>query len=145
MIPSPFAYARPDTLSEAVHLIQQEKAVVLSGGHSLMTDLKQRRVQPDLVVDINGLALTDVIIEPETISIEALVRQNVLLSEDIANAIPMLADVASSAADPAIRARGTLVGALCAAERQGDWAAAALVLDAQLHLTNAENVKKVAD
>ncbi|MEP3246446.1 MAG: FAD binding domain-containing protein [Sneathiella sp.] len=145
MISSSFAYARPDTLSEAVHLLQKDKAVALSGGHSLMTDLKQRHVQPDLVVDINGLALTDVQIDTETVSIEALVRQNVLLSENIASAIPLLSEVANSAADPSIRARGTLVGALCAAERQGDWAAAALALDAQLHLANSANEKVIVD
>lgn len=145
MIPSPFAYARPETISEAIHLMQKDKAVVLSGGHSLLTDLKQRRVQPDLVIDINGLALTEVSIDEKTVTIDALVRQNILLSQEIAQAVPLLSKVANSAADPSIRARGTLVGALCAAERQGDWAAAALALDAQLHLINAENETQIVD
>ena len=59
----------------------------------------------------------------------------------------LLAIVGHAAGDPAIRARGTVVGAICAIEPGGDWLAAALALDALICVRNAdgEQVRRVAD
>jgi carbon-monoxide dehydrogenase medium subunit len=53
MKPAPFEYAAPDTLSEAVSLLQQhaeEDVKVLAGGQSLVPLLNMRMARPDLLV-----------------------------------------------------------------------------------------------
>lgn len=137
MIPSSFAYVRPETISDAISFLQRDGAVALAGGHTLMTELKHRLRRDKLVVDLNALPLTTIASDRHGMTIDAMVRQDMLMDAARGNALSLLADVGETAGDPSIRARGTFAGALCAAERQGDWAAAALALDAQLHIMSA--------
>ena len=56
MIPPPFEYVAPKTLSEVVALLgKNPEAKILSGGHSLLPMMKFRLVEPPLLVDINRL------------------------------------------------------------------------------------------
>ena len=57
MKPAPFAYARPQTLDEAVGLLAgSADAKVLAGGQSLVPLLSMRLASPAMLVDINALA-----------------------------------------------------------------------------------------
>ena len=56
MKPAPFAYARPASLDEALALLAGGDARALAGGQSLVPILNFRLAEPDLLVDINGLA-----------------------------------------------------------------------------------------
>ena len=56
MKPGPFSYHDPATLDDAVALLGQfEDAKLLAGGQSLMPMLNMRFVQPDHVIDLNGV------------------------------------------------------------------------------------------
>jgi len=57
MIPQSFAYFRPETLSEAIALLDEhgETAKVLSGGQSLIPMMKVRLARPEYIVDINRI------------------------------------------------------------------------------------------
>lgn len=56
MYAEPFDYHRPETVSEALELLDaREDATVLAGGHALIPLMKQREVSPETVVDIGGL------------------------------------------------------------------------------------------
>ena len=55
---APFAYERPASLDAAIALMAEAKgaAKIMAGGQSLGPMLNLRLVQPDLIIDITGLA-----------------------------------------------------------------------------------------
>jgi aerobic carbon-monoxide dehydrogenase medium subunit len=133
MYPSRFRYEAPRSLSEAIQLLHDGggDAKVLAGGQSLVPLMKLRFAAPELIVDINnvpGLAYhhTDT---DGTLRIGALTRHADLEHSDLLRGTqPTMAAAAPLIADPIVRNRGTLVGSLCHADPQGDWASVVLAL-----------------
>jgi carbon-monoxide dehydrogenase medium subunit len=131
--PSRFRYEAPRSLEEAITLLRDGagEAKVLAGGQSLVPLMKLRFAAPELLVDINqlpGLDQLHVGVDGE-IRVGALVRhRDVERSPEIARAQPTMAAAAPLIADPVVRVRGTLVGSLCHADPQGDWAAVVTAL-----------------
>jgi len=133
MYPSRFRYEAPRSIDEAITLLQQGagEAKVLAGGQSLVPLLKLRFASPELLIDINGLPGLDYHkVEPDgTIRIGALCRHADLeRSTILAARQPTMAAAAPLVADPIVRNRGTLVGSLCHADPQGDWASVVTAL-----------------
>lgn len=133
MYPSRFRYEAPRSIEEAITLLQQGagEAKVLAGGQSLVPLLKLRFASPELLVDINGLPGLDYHkVDPDgTIRIGALCRHADLeRSTILASRQPTMAAAAPLVADPIVRNRGTLVGSLCHADPQGDWASVVTAL-----------------
>jgi carbon-monoxide dehydrogenase medium subunit len=131
--PSRFRYEAPHSLAEAIALLREGggEAKVLAGGQSLVPLLKLRFAAPELLVDINGLPGLDYHrAEPDgTIRIGALCRHAELeRSTVLPEHRPVMAAAAPLIADPIVRNRGTLVGSLCHADPQGDWAAVVTAL-----------------
>ena len=56
MKPAPFAYVRPESLEEAIDVLDDrgEDARVLAGGQSLMATLNMRLSAPEVLVDIGA-------------------------------------------------------------------------------------------
>jgi len=133
MYPSRFRYEAPRSIDEAIALLQDGggEAKVLAGGQSLVPLLKLRFAAPELLVDINslpGLAYHKVDADG-TIRVGALCRHADLeRSTVLAERQPTMAAVAPLVADPIVRNRGTLVGSLCHADPQGDWASVVTAL-----------------
>jgi carbon-monoxide dehydrogenase medium subunit len=95
--------------------------------------LKLRFASPEMLVDINGLPGLDHCLREGdgTIRIGALCRHAGLeRSEMLRDHQPTMAAAAPVVADPIVRNRGTLVGSLCHADPQGDWASVMTALDA---------------
>jgi aerobic carbon-monoxide dehydrogenase medium subunit len=125
--PARFGYEAPTSLDEAIKLLSAggDDAKVLAGGQSLIPLMKLRFAAPKLIIDINnitdlGYHHTD---GDGTLRIGALCRhvdleRSTLLKHDQ----PTMAAAAPVIADPVVRNRGTLVGSLCHADPQGDWA-----------------------
>jgi carbon-monoxide dehydrogenase medium subunit len=133
MYPSRFRYEAPHSIGEAIESLRSGngEAKVLAGGQSLVPLLKLRFAGPELLVDINGLPGLDYHrVDPDgTIRVGALCRHATLeRSSLLAERQPTMAAVAPLVADPIVRNRGTLVGSLCHADPQGDWAAAVTAL-----------------
>jgi carbon-monoxide dehydrogenase medium subunit len=137
MYPSRFRYEAPRTLDEAVGLLHDGagEAKVLAGGQSLVPLLKLRFASPELLVDINtldelGYHRMD---EDGSLHIGALCRHADLEhSALLPGRHPTMAAAAPLIADPLVRNRGTLVGSLCHADPQGDWASVVTSLDGQV-------------
>lgn len=134
MYPSRFQYEAPRSVEEAIALLAagEGEAKVLAGGQSLVPMMKLRFANPAMLVDINNLpGLGYHTIEADgTIRIGALCRHAHLEhSEHIARSQPTMTAAAPLIADPIVRNRGTLVGSLCHADPQGDWAAVAMALN----------------
>ena len=126
MYPSRFRYEAPSTVAEAVALLAANgDARVLAGGQSLIPMMKLRFAAPAMLVDLNGIAGLDYH-RPDgdgTYRIGALCRHADLeKSPTLADHQPTIAAAAPVVADPLVRTRGTLVGSLCHADPQGDWA-----------------------
>jgi aerobic carbon-monoxide dehydrogenase medium subunit len=133
MYPSRFRYEAPRSIDEAIALLQQGggEAKVLAGGQSLVPLLKLRFAAPELLVDINSLpGLNYHTADADgTIRIGALCRHADLERSAILPAKqPTMAAAAPLVADPIVRNRGTLVGSLCHADPQGDWASVVTAL-----------------
>ncbi len=147
MIPVAFDYHRPGTLKEALALLAEhgEDAKVLSGGHSLVPAMKFRLAQPAVVVDIGGIGKLRYIRKVGSrIAIGALATHHDIESSDlIAKECPLLAEVAPQIGDVQVRNRGTLAGSLAHADPAGDWPAAMLALDAEIHLTGPAGKRRV--
>ncbi len=127
MYPSRFRYEAPRSLDDAIGLLHDGggEAKVLAGGQSLIPLLKLRFASPELLVDINeipGLAYAQVGSDG-ALHIGALCRHADLEhAGELLASYPTMAAAAPLIADPIVRNRGTLVGSLCHADPQGDWA-----------------------
>src|ERR1700729_1161840 len=133
MYPSRFRYEAPRSLAEAIGLLQNggDYAKVLAGGQSLVPLMKLRFASPELVVDINNVPGLDYHrTDPDgTLRIGALCRHVDLERSDLLKTTqPVMASAAPLIADPIVRNRGTLVGSLCHADPQGDWASVVTAL-----------------
>jgi len=142
MYPARFRYEAPRTLEEALELLagHGDGAKVLAGGQSLVPMMKLRFAAPELLVDINGIAGLDYhVAGPDGgLRIGPLCRHYQLeRSELLARSHPTMAAAAPLIADPIVRNRGTLVGSLCHADPQGDWASVMLALDAEVVAASA--------
>ena len=127
MYPSRFRYEAPHSLDEAIGMLREggDDAKVLAGGQSLVPLMKLRFASPALIVDINNLpGLAYHRADPDgVLRIGALCRHADLeRSELLRGSQPTMAAAAPLIADPIVRNRGTLVGSLCHADPQGDWA-----------------------
>ena len=133
MYPSRFRYVAPRSLEEAIALLREggDDAKVMAGGQSLVPLMKLRFASPSLIVDINNVpGLGYHRQEPDgTLHVGALCRHAELeRSVLLADSQPTMAAAAPLIADPLVRNRGTLVGSLCHADPQGDWASVAMAL-----------------
>jgi len=133
MFPSRFRYEAPHSLDEAIALLHEggDDVKVLAGGQSLVPMMKLRFASPEMLVDINnlpGLAYHRADADG-TLRVGALCRHADLeFSALLKGTQPSMAAVAPLVADPLVRNRGTLVGSLCHADPQGDWASVVLAL-----------------
>jgi carbon-monoxide dehydrogenase medium subunit len=136
MIPAKFDYTKPGSVDEAVSALAGggEDAKVIAGGQSLLPLLRLRLSFPDLLVDVGGLGeLRGVRDEGETLWIGALTTIDEAARDPvIAQHCGLLAQTATLIADPAVRHRGTVGGALAHADPAGDLPAVATALDAMM-------------
>jgi aerobic carbon-monoxide dehydrogenase medium subunit len=130
--PSRFRYEAPRSLDEAIGLLHgTEDAKVLAGGQSLVPLMKLRFAAPELLVDINNVPGLDYHrADPDgSLHVGALCRHATLERSDLLKTQqPTMAAAAPVIADPIVRNRGTLVGSLCHADPQGDWASVVTAL-----------------
>jgi aerobic carbon-monoxide dehydrogenase medium subunit len=133
MYPSRFRYEAPRSLDEAIATLRDggDYAKVLAGGQSLVPMMKLRFASPELLVDINNVPGLDYHrTDPDgTLRIGALCRHADLERSTLLKSTqPTMAAAAPLIADPIVRTRGTLVGSVCHADPQGDWASVVLAL-----------------
>ena len=146
MIPPPFEYRAPDSLSEALALLREHggDARLMAGGQSLLPMLKLRLVRPAAIIDIGGLReLAGVTEDADTVRLGALVTERTL-ERTLRQRLPLLAEAAASIGDIHIRNLGTLGGALSQADPSGDLAPAALALGAILTAQSTGGSRAVA-
>jgi carbon-monoxide dehydrogenase medium subunit len=136
MIPAKFDYTRPSALGEAIAALGSggEDAKVIAGGQSLMPLLRLRFSYPSVLIDVGGLdELRGVRDLGDSLEIGALTTLYDLTRDPlIAAQCGLLAEAAGMIADPAVRHRGTIGGALAHADPAGDLPAVITALDATI-------------
>jgi len=136
MIPAQFDYHAPKSLAEAIALLKQNagSAKVLAGGQSLIPSMRFRLAQPEVLIDISGIAELEYLREQNGyLAIGALTRETALEESPlIAQRYPLLADTAKVVADPLVRQRATVGGNLAHADPANDHPATMLAYGARV-------------
>lgn len=144
----PFTYVPATTIPEALEALDRygEKACVLSGGQSLLLEMKGRTRRPEALVSIGGINgireagyKDDGILELGA----ATTYAELVKVEFLRGPHTMLSDCAAGLADIPVRNMGTVGGALCQAEHRFDFPAAAVALGAELHLESSSGTRAV--
>jgi len=134
MIPATFEYVAPQTIPEAIALLQRHggEAKILAGGHSLIPLMKLRLAAPSYLVDINRIAGLEYIREEDGyLRIGALTRESAIDGSDLlSRRYPLLADASRVIADPLVRNLATVGGNLAHADPANDHPAVMLALNA---------------
>jgi aerobic carbon-monoxide dehydrogenase medium subunit len=136
VIPAAFEYFRPQSVQEAIGLLEKhgDDAKLLAGGHSLLPIMKLRLAQPKIIVDIGRInGLDGIKADGQKVAIGALVthdaiEHNAVLKEKC----PLLPEAATVIGDMQVRNRGTIGGSLAHADPAADYPAAILALDSEI-------------
>ena len=121
MKPARFAYARPESVAEALDLLAAHGpgARPLAGGQSLVPWLNMRRIRVDALVDITRLPGLDAArIADDEVRVGALVTQTAL--EAAATPLPVVAECLPFTGHLATRNRGTVGGSIAHADPKGE-------------------------
>ena len=147
MIPTAFDYVAPTSLEDALSALAEagDDAKVLGGGQSLLPVLRLRLNAPEKIVDLSRIdSLRGISDGGDAIVIGAMTTHDeVARSELVREHAAVLAEAASTVADPQIRHRGTLGGALVHADPAGDLGAPVLALDAELVVAGAGGERRI--
>jgi aerobic carbon-monoxide dehydrogenase medium subunit len=144
-VPSHVEYKRATSVDHALLLLSRPDARVLAGGHSLIPMMKLRLAQPEMLVDINGLAeLAYLKLDGSQLRIGALARHADLLDSAVAGQhFPIFHDAERVVADPIVRLWGTVGGSLCQADPSEDLSAAFAATRATAIIRGADGDREV--
>ncbi|HWZ42998.1 MAG TPA: xanthine dehydrogenase family protein subunit M [Candidatus Saccharimonadales bacterium] len=147
MIPPAFEYLRPNTIPEAVALLQQhgDEAKILSGGQSLIPMMKLRLARPGFLIDINRIpGLAYIREEGGFLKIGGLTRESDFeASAVVKSRYPLLLETAAVIADPQVRNLATVGGNLAHGDPANDHPATMLALGAQIVVTGAQGERVI--
>lgn len=136
MIPAPFDYVRPESVDEAVQVLENagEDGKVLAGGQSLIPILRLRLAAPEILVDLGGIAdLRGVRDDGDAIVVGAMTTHDEVMHNPLVLAYaPLLAQATATVGDRQVRHLGTFGGSVAHADPAGDLPTVALTLDAEM-------------
>lgn len=145
MKPAPFEYHRPETIDEAVELLDElDDSELMAGNQSLGIMMANRLATPEHVIDLNRIEELDFIDINDAVRIGALVRHRTIERSDLlAEHLPMLPEAARQIAGPSVRNRGTLGGSIGEADPAGNYPAVVTTLGGILHLRSVDGLREV--
>jgi carbon-monoxide dehydrogenase medium subunit len=156
MFPADFAYARARSLDEALDLLDEahaagEEAKLIAGGQSLLPMMKLRLAAPQVLIDIAGLKelrtggwtaglgggfnmLLGALTTYRQLDLDRFYREghpvDRLGQRGRTGVVPAITDALAVLADPQVRARGTIGGAVAHGDPAADLPAVLLALNA---------------
>jgi len=146
MYPNAFEYHRATSVEEAVGILASDpEAKILAGGHSLIPAMKLRLAMPGTLVDLSQIDSLRGITVNGGATIGAMTTYRELLdSDELASAFPVIRMTAKVVGDPAVRNRGTLGGALAHSDPAADYTAVMLALGASVSVTGSKGERTIA-
>jgi aerobic carbon-monoxide dehydrogenase medium subunit len=146
-VPAYVEYEKATSVEHALALLARfgPEARILAGGHSLIPMMKLRLVQPETLIDINGLSeLSYITATDGQLRIGALTRHAQLLDSAVAGEhFAILHDAERVIADPVVRNWGTIGGSLCQADPSEDLSATFAALKASMTIRGPDGVRTV--
>ena len=144
MIPPEFEYAAPESLAEAIQLLDEggEDAKLLAGGHSLIPLMKLRLAFPTLLVDLRRVdGLRGVEKSNGGWKIGAMTRH-----ADVQNRpeLGLAAVAARSIADQQVRNSGTIGGSLAHGDPASDMPAVLLAAEGSVTVQGSGGTREIA-
>lgn len=169
MFPADFAYARARSLDEALDLLDEaaaagEEAKLIAGGQSLLPMMKLRLAAPQVLIDIADLkelksgswiaqgsgfsVLIGALTTYRQLDGGRFYREDLPVDhgrhQDRIGIVPALADAMAVLADPQVRARGTIGGAVAHGDPAADLSAVLLALNAELTIASRNGRRVIA-
>ncbi|HUC22668.1 MAG TPA: xanthine dehydrogenase family protein subunit M [Streptosporangiaceae bacterium] len=147
-VPAHLDYERAASADHAIALLVRygPGARILAGGHSLIPMMKLRLVQPEVLIDINGvpdlcyLNLTDARLRIGTLTRHTQLLESQIVSEHFA----ILRDAERVIADPIVRNWGTVGGSLCQADPSEDLSAAFAAMKGTMVIHGPDGSREVS-
>jgi aerobic carbon-monoxide dehydrogenase medium subunit len=147
-VPAYVEYERATSVEHALALLARygPEARILAGGHSLIPMMKLRLVQPQVLVDINGLTdLCYIRRSGNELRIGTLTSHAQLLESELAGEnFAILHDAERVIADPIVRNWGTVGGSLCQADPSEDLSAAFAAMMGTMVIRGVEGEREVS-
>ncbi len=148
MYPASFEYFAPETLDEAIGLLDKfgEEAKVMAGGQSLIPLLKLRLASFSYVVDISRIREMNYVerrkgyVEIGPLTTIGELEENELIKTEFR----IIRDAAEQIADPLVRNRGTIGGNISHGDLSNDMPAVMIALKARFEITGV-NGKRVVE
>lgn len=143
-----FSYARPQSVAEAVALLEEHgsDAALLAGGTDLIIGLRERWKNPEVVVDLKGIAE----LRPEISEKDGWIRitASTVMADVAAGGLirehfPALAEAADVVGSVQIRNRATLAGNICNGSPAADCAPPLLVYGAVVEIAGPDGVRRM--
>lgn len=148
MIPAAFDYHRPKTMDDVIAILSEhgDDARVMAGGHSLIPMMKLRMADVPHLIDLQDVdGLGGISVDGDTITIGAMVTQHDLInSDELTAAAPILKEAALQIADPQVRYMGTVGGNVANGDPGNDMPGLMQCLDATIHLVGPDGTREVA-
>lgn len=150
MKPAPFDYYAPETVEEAVALLEKledddVEAKILAGGQSLMPMLSLRMARPEALVDLNKItSLKYIREEGDVIAIGAMTSKSA--AEDsllLKEKQPLFQRASELIAHRQIRNRGTVGGSFAHADPAAEYGAAAMALGIEMKIVGTDGERIV--
>ncbi len=145
MKPSAFEYHNPQSVQEAVELLDRygDEAKIIAGGQSLVPMMNFRLARPEILIDINGIKELEYIkTEGDELVIGALTRESdIEKSALVIEQFPFLAKAISYIGHSAIRNRGTIGGSLVHADPSAELPTALCALNGKLKVVGSSGEK----
>jgi carbon-monoxide dehydrogenase medium subunit len=148
MIPAAFDYQAPASVADALDLLSGDSdgdIKVLAGGQSLIPVLRLRLAAPALLVDLGRIEdLVGVRDDGDHLIIGPMTTHAEIASNDLVREhAEVIALATKTVADPQVRHRGTIGGALAHADPAGDLPAAVASLDGEFVIAGKDGERTV--
>ena len=145
---APFDYVRPNNLDELCDVLSQygAKAKLLAGGTDLTIALKQRLINPEVLIDLNRVRkeLTGIDASKSNLIIGAMTTYTELEANPaVIRYARALSEAASQVGTYQIRNLGTIGANLANGSPAADTAPPLIVLRAKVHLRNKHGTREI--
>jgi carbon-monoxide dehydrogenase medium subunit len=133
-------YVEPQSLDEVLHVLDKygEDARILAGGQSLLVMLRDRLIEPRVLVGLQGVPGLDQIAANGGLRVGAMATHTAVQMHPAVRARwSLLAQAEAAVSAPQIRNRGTLVGNVAHAFPTADPPAALIALGASVRLRSS--------
>ena len=141
-----FSYYEAKNIQDAIKIkANDEEAVILAGGQSLLPALNMRLSSPSCLIDISKISgLNDIIIDGDYLFIGALAtHSDVMRNEIVSQKMPCLIDILKMVAHPAIRNKGTHGGSIAYGDPAAELPALAVATNAEIILSGQNGDRSI--